>query len=282
MGLVIPRLPIGVGFGRKPARRRTHPASLIVIVGSLLAAQAALGQAYSPPRHVETGQPNLEGIWQVMDSSVHFNVEPHAAGFGVPAGQGVIVDPADGFIPYTPAGLREREDNLANRATRDPYSKCYKPGAPHLLYLPFPFQIMQSGNVVTIMSEYIHNTRFIWLHRDSHFGAGAIDLWNGDSFGRFEGDALVTDVFNFHPDIWLDRAGNHSGPELHVSERFRLIDADTLEYEATLTDPVNYLQPWTMRMRMYRHKDPGKRILEYECHALAEDSLGPPELPVVD
>lgn len=247
----------------------------------LATSAAGMAQNYTPPRHSEHDQPNLEGIWQVMDSSIHFNVEPHEASFGVPAGAGAIVDPSDGFIPYTPAGRAEREANIANRDAADPYTKCYKPGVPHIMYLPFPFQIIQSGNVVTIMSEYIHNTRFIWLHRDTHFGARQIDLWNGDSVGRFEGNSLVTDVFNFHPDVWLDRAGNHSGPDLRVTERLTLIDADTLQYEATLTDPENYTRPWTLRTLMYRHKDPGKRILEYECHAYGDNSLGPPVLPVV-
>ena len=255
-------------------------AGLAVSIGAL-EAPSGMAQTFTAPRHTEYDQPSLEGIWQVMDSSVHFNLEPHPASFGVPAGLGVVVDPPGGLIPYTAAGLAEREENIANRATRDPYAKCYKPGVPHIVYLPFPFQIIQSGNVVTIMSEYIHNTRFIWLHRDSHFGAGQIDLWNGDSVGRFEGDSLVTDVFNFHPDVWLDRAGNHSGPQLRVSERFTLIDQDTMQYEATLTDPENYTQPWIMRMLLYRHKDPNKRILEYECHAYAENALGPPVLPVV-
>ena len=91
----------------------------------------------------------------------------------------------------------------------------------------------------------------------------------------------MTDVFNFHPNVWLDRAGNHSGPDLRVRERLTLVDQDTLEYEATLTDPENYLRPWTVRMLMYRHKDPNRRILEYECHAYADNALGPPELPVV-
>jgi hypothetical protein len=254
---------------------------LSVLIAVAILTPVGMAQTFTPPRHPEYDQPNLEGIWQVMDQSVHFNVEPHEASFGVPAGTGVIVDPPDGLIPYTPAGLAERARNVAERDVLDPYAKCYKPGVPHLVYLPFPFQIVQSENLVTIMSEYIHNTRFIWLHRDTHFGERQIDLWNGDSVGSFDGDTLVTDVFNFHPDVWLDRAGNHSGPDLRVTERLRLVDADTLEYTATLTDPENYTEPWTMRMRMYRHKDPGKRILEYECHAYAENSLGPPELPAI-
>lgn len=264
------------------SRVRTGGRLLVLVALALsVGVPASLGQNFDPPRHSEYDQPNLEGIWQVMDSSVHFNVEPHVASFGVPAGQGVIVDPPNGLIPYTAAGLAEREANIANRDTLDPYAKCYKPGVPHLMYLPFPFQIVQSDNVVTIMSEYIHNTRFIWLHRDTHFGARQIDLWNGDAFGHFEGDTLVTDVFNFHPDVWLDRAGNHSGPDLKVSERLRLVGPNTLEYEATLTDPENYTEPWTMRLLMYRHQEPNKRILEYDCNAYAENSLGPPELPVV-
>jgi hypothetical protein len=44
-------------------------------------------------------------------------------------------------------------------------------------------------------------------------------------------------------------------------------------------DPEDFTRPWTMTTYFYRHKDPGKRILEYECHAYADDALGPPELP---
>ncbi len=241
----------------------------------------ASAQTYTAPRN-RYGQPNLEGIWQVLDPSAHFNVEPHGASFGVPAGAGVIIDPADGKIPYTAAGLAKRAENLANRETADPFARCYRAGVPHLAYVPFPFQIVQSENFLTIISEYMHNTRFIFLNRDDHFGEGEIDLWNGDSVGSWDGDSLVTDVFNFHPDVWLDQSGNHAGgATLRVNERFTPIDADTIEYRATLADPEDFTQPWTMQLYLYRHKDPGKRILEYECHAYADNALGPPELPTV-
>jgi hypothetical protein len=242
------------------------------------AAAPVRAQDYTPPRN-RYDQPDFEGIWQVLDSAPHFNVEPHGASYGVPAGTGIIVDPADGRIPYTAVGRSRREANRANPA-EDPVARCYKPGVPHLMYLPFPFQIVQSASFLTIMSEYVHNTRFIFLDRDDHFGEGEIDLWNGDSVGRFEGDSLVTDVFNFHPDIWVDRSGNHAGgPALRVNERFTLVDADTIRYEATLTDPEDFTRPWTMETYFYRHKDPSKQILEYECHAYAENALGAPELP---
>jgi hypothetical protein len=251
------------------------------LIGSLailcLFAAAAPAQDYSPARN-RFDQPDFAGIWQVLDPAAHFDIEAHGARFNVPAGLGIVTDPPDGRIPYTAAGRAQRDANRADPAA-DPIARCFKPGVPHMLYLPFPLQIVQSDRLLTIMSEYVHNTRFIFLSRDDHFGEGEIDLWNGDSVGHFEDDVLVTDVFNFHPDIWLDRSGNHAGgPTLRVSERFTLIDPDTIRYEATLTDPEDFTRPWTITTYLYRHKDPTKRILEYECHAYADNALGEPEL----
>src|SRR5215470_12508550 len=67
------------------------------------------GQAAAPaiPRMAD-GKPDLSGVWQVLDNSIDGNVEPHAASFGVRAGQGVIIDPPDGKIPYLPAALAKR------------------------------------------------------------------------------------------------------------------------------------------------------------------------------
>ena len=261
------------------ARGRIRGAALAVLVVAVpLVTGPGAAQDFTPSRN-RYGQPDFEGIWQVLDPAAHFDIEAHAASYGVPAGLGIVADPADGRIPYTAAGLARREANRANRAA-DPFARCYKPGVPHLMYLPFPLQIVQSENFLTIMSEYMHNTRFVFFHRSDHFGEGELDLWNGDSVGRFDGDSLVTDVFNFHPDTWLDRSGNHAGgPALRVEERFTLIDADTIRYRATLTDPEDFTRPWTIETWLYRHKDPAKQILEYECHAHADNALGPPVLP---
>lgn len=253
--------------------------ALVVVVTPVLARSVA-AQEFTPARN-RHGQPDFEGIWQVLDPAPHFDIEPHSASYGVPAGLGVVKDPPGGRIPYTAAGLAKRDANRANRAA-DPFARCYKPGVPHLMYLPFPLQIVQSKNFMTIMSEYMHNTRFIFFNRSDHFGEGELDLWNGDSVGRFDGDSLVTEVFNFHPDTWLDRSGNHAGgAKLKVEERLTLIDADTIRYRATLTDAEDFTRPWTIETYLHRHKDPAKQILEYECHAYADNALGPPVLPEV-
>jgi hypothetical protein len=61
-----------------------------------------------------------------------------------------------------------------------------------------------------------------------------------------------------------------------------MIDADTIRYRATLTDPEDFSRPWTIEVYLHRHKDPRKRMLEYECQAYAENSLGAPDLPEVE
>jgi hypothetical protein len=250
-----------------------------VLCATLLPLVAQTPPAFRPARTPD-GQPNFMGIWQAM-SSAHYDLEPHAASLGVPAGTGVIVDPADGKIPYRPEALAKRNENFRNRAKLDPYEKCYKPGTPHMVYVPFPFQIVQTASQLTILSEYMHNTRHIYLTRKSHYPPDSVDLWNGDSVGSFQGDVFVTDVANFNGQMWLDRAGNFASDALKVTERFRLIDADTIQYEATLEDAKTFTRPWTMRVLLYRHKEPRMRILEYECHAYKDDSLKDPKLPAV-
>ena len=79
-------------------KSRTRSVGKVVALASvavLMLAETAMAQTFTTPRHSEHDQPNLEGIWQVMDTSVHFNVEPHEGSFAVPPGQGVIGDPAD-------------------------------------------------------------------------------------------------------------------------------------------------------------------------------------------
>jgi hypothetical protein len=242
---------------------------LILALASLLtAALPAPGQnAYQAPKTWHN-QPDLQGIWQVMNRA-NFNMEAHHATLGVPAGQSVVTDPADGKIPYKPEALARRDRNRANAEAEDPVNKCFIPGVPRLMYLPFPFQIFQTEDQVTITSEYVHNVRNIFLKRKEHLDG--VDFWNGDSIGRWEGDTLVVDVGNFNGNTWLDRSGNYHGNQLRVVERFTRIGPNTLQYQATLEDPEVFSRPWTMTMLMYRHQEPNFRLMEYECHSYLED-----------
>ena len=98
-----------------------------------------------------------------------------------------------------------------------------------------------------------------------HVG-NAIKLWQGDSRGHWEGDTLVVDVTNSNGLTWLDNAGNFYSDALHMVERFTLVDADTIHYEARVEDPTVYIRPWTMALALIRNKEPGFELLEQACH----------------
>ena len=248
---------------------------IVAAVLWFVAQAPAVGQvpATSIPR-TSDGKPDLSGIWQTMNSAA-WNVEDHSAALGVPAGQGVV---EGGTIPYLPAALAKRNDNFKNRATADPETKCYLLGVPRITYAGFPFQIIQKPEQVTVLYEWAHATRYIHTNGTAH-PPGHIDWWMGDSRGRWDGDTLVVDVVHFGGETWLDRAGNHHSDALHVVERYTPLDADHINYEVTLEDPKVFARPWTMSMILYRHREKGFQLLDYECYGFDVEKYYPyPEL----
>ena len=93
----------------------------------------------------------------------------------------------------------------------------------------------------------------------------------GDSRGHWDGDSLVVDVRDLNNETWFDQASNHHSEDMRVMERYTLTGPDTLLYEATMTDPKVFTRPWTIRVTLQRHKEPGFRIIEDEC---LEDANG--------
>jgi hypothetical protein len=247
------------------------------LVGGALLCMGGVGQpqttavakkaaAYRAPRNAE-GQPDLQGVWQARNTA-YASVEDHSAALGIPGGRGVVVDPPGVMIPYLPDALKKRDANFAARATADPMSKCYLPGVPRVMYLPFPVQIFQTAGFVVIASEYAHTVRTVHL-TGSH--PDEIEFWMGDSRGKYEGDTLVIDVTNQNANTWLDQSGNHHSEQLHVVERLRRTSPDVITYEATIEDPKVYSKPWKISMPLYRNPDKHAQLLEYECHVYAED-----------
>jgi hypothetical protein len=243
-------------------------AYFITVVACVAALPALAQAAYKAPR-TSDGKADLQGIWQIQNTSAAYDLEPHTASTGIPAGPGVIVDPPDGKIPYQPSALAKKMENFKNRATDDPVSKCYMPGIPRLTYLPYPLQIFQTPRFVIIASEYIHNIRTIYLDGSPHLDG--VDFYNGDSRGHWDGDSLVVDVAGFNDQTWFDRVGNYHSDALHVVERYTRTGPETITYEATVEDPKVFTKPWKISMPLYLHKEKNFRLLEYECHAYLED-----------
>jgi hypothetical protein len=224
---------------------------------------------YAPPR-TQNGLPDLEGIWQALNSA-EWNLQAHAAEKGIPAGMGVV---EGNDIPYQPWAAARQRENFENRLTADPLSKCYRPGVPRITYLPFPFQIFEFPDLVVIVYEYLHYTRFIYTDgKSTHPDPDVIDFWMGHSLGRWEGETLVVDTTNFNGQTWFDRAGNFHSDALRVVERFTRRSLDVMTYEATIEDPKVFTRPWKLAMPLYRRQERDLQLLEYECYPDKYDEL---------
>ena len=202
---------------------RVTMAALCLVVTAAAVATAQSGQAgaeepYAPPRTAD-GQPDLQGIWQALNTAA-WDIQDHSARAGVPAGQGVVVG---NEIPYQEWALAQKQENFENRLTADPETQCNMPGVPRITYMPYPFQILQFSDRILILYEYVHVTRTIYMDGSPH-PEGHIDFWMGDSRGRWEGDTLVVDVIHFNDRTWFDRAGNFHSDAL--AARRRALHAD--------------------------------------------------------
>ena len=176
----------------------------------------------------------------------------------------LIVDPPDGKLPpLTPAG----QARLAAQArrhtleTRSLYERCVtgNQGPPRL---PFNHDseshIVQTEDHILIMTQANSEVRVIPLDGRPR-GAGSIRRWLGDPRGHWEGDTLVVESMNFHEDRkWRGAAG-----DMHLVERFTRVGADTLLYEATVTDPSTWEAPWTVEVPWPRIEPP---LFEFACH----------------
>jgi hypothetical protein len=214
-----------------------------------------------PLPRLADGKPDLSGIWQVLNSAA-WNIQDHAAEKGVPGGQGVV---EGNEIPYLPGALAKRNENFKNRMTADPETKCYLPGVPRLMYMPFPFQIVRTPTYLAFAFEYVHAVRHIFFN--SQHPPGPIDWWMGDSRARWEGDTLVVDVIHFNEETWFDRAGNFHSDALHLVERYTLLDRDHINYEVTVEDPKVFSRPWKMTMPLYRRIEKNIQLLDYVCQS---------------
>jgi hypothetical protein len=223
----------------------------------------AVGQQPAPQRppavRRTAAHPDLSGIWKVMNSA-SWDILDHVDQPGIPAGRSVV---EGGEIPYRPEALEQKKRNFETRATADPETKCNLPGVPRITYMPFPFQIVQTPKQITMLYEYAHTVRNIFM--DSPHPRAGLEWWMGDSRGHWEGNTLVVDVADFNDMTWFDRAGNFHSEALHVIERYTPAGPDHLRYEALIEDPKVFTRPWKVSMLLYRLKETDAQLLEYEC-----------------
>jgi hypothetical protein len=244
--------------------KRLIIATLAVVAALGLAAGPAFAQAAGNIPRAPDGKPDFSGVWQVLNTA-SWDIQDHSAARGIPAGQGVV---EGNEIPYLPEALAKKNENFKNRLTADPVAKCYLPGLPRSMYMPYPFQIFQTPTYIAMVFEFVHAVRHVYMN--SPHLSGTIEWWMGDSRGKWDGDTLVIDALDFNGDTWFDSVGNHHSSALHLVERYSFIDRDHINYEVTVEDAKTFSRPWKMTMPLYRRIDRNVQILDYECHAFDE------------
>jgi hypothetical protein len=187
----------------------------------------------------------------------------------------LVIDPPEGKVPaYTPAAQKRWEAIDAARKAqpadswldRHTFDRCITRGMPGAMIPGFynhNYHILQTPNYVAIVVEMLHDARIIPLDGRPHLNSG-LTQWLGDSRGHWEGDTLVVETTNLTDKIFeRSNVVTGFGSGWRLIERFRRVDADTIDYQFTVDDPRTFTKPWTVAAPM--SKSDG-RLFEYACH----------------
>jgi hypothetical protein len=280
-------LAVAGAFIGGQAQAQTAPAKPKPAAAAKAAPKAG---AYRAPRGPDGKHPDLNGVWQVMNTA-NYNLEAHASSAAlqmrpgpvvpvpakevlalgavgaVPAGLSVV---EGGTIPYTPEALKTRDANHADWIHKDPEIKCYLPGVPRANYMSLPFQIFQSESATLIAYEYAGAVRNLQF-KDP--GPAPVDSWMGQSVAHWEGDTLVVVVTGMLDSTWFDRAGNFHTGDMKVVERWTPTGPGVMRYEAEITDPEIFTRPWKMSMNLYKHVGEDARLQQFKCVEFVEELM---------
>jgi hypothetical protein len=231
-------------------------------------------KTFNPPRTAD-GKPDFSGYWRhrteakegleaPWDDTSRAGVARRSSNSDVPLGPGksLVVDPPDGKLPLQPWAAAQRKENAAKYI--DQNVQCFLSGAVRHMYEAPAYQIIQTPGYIAIPSEESHATRIITMANRPHLGKN-IRLWQGDARGRWDGTTLVVESTNHNGRVFLDRQGTFYTDSAILTERFMMLDQDTIAYGATIDDPLVYTRPFTIAFLLTRHTTKGFEILEEAC-----------------
>ncbi len=190
---------------------------------------------------------DLSGVWMGNRSAITFSPQELPL---MPWAEAKFKAAKPGYGPH------------ASPDSQDPILRCLPPGVPRIMVIPFPIQILQSPGQIIIIFEYDHYVRLIYMDRKEH-PRDLDTTWMGDSIAKWEGDTLVVDTVGLNDKTWLDQVGHPHSDALHVVERIRRVDHDTLQDAITIDDPKAYRKPWGGQL-IYKLK-PTWHLIEYVC-----------------
>ena len=222
-----------------------------------------------PPRRAD-GRPDFSGHWRRRGWAFE-NYEAHPANADDFGGPSVVVDPADGKVPYQPWAEAQR------LKIRDQYmhhnAACILSGPAGTMYMTSRFQFLQDEQNLVMVGEQLtaHPYRIIPLDGRPHIGD--IPLWNGDPRGYWEGDTLVIESPNHNAKYLLDQQGRFITDEAVITERMTRLDENTIHYTATYDDPNVFKRPFTIAFGFRRDAEENPEIWEEACHETNTEQL---------
>ncbi len=208
----------------------------------------------------KTQTPNLAGVWDTQhaggfqpNTTTFFGKLPSLTAWG--EAQFQATRPSSG-----PRAVPDSTDPVYPTKLGAP--GCFPPGVPRIYLQILPMEIIQIPGRVLMRFELDHNLREIWTDGRSH-PSDLNPSYMGHSIGRWEGDTLVVDTIGFNDKTWLDREGRRHSEDLHVIERIRRTNHQTLQDDITMEDPKAFTGPWNTRVIFELRPD--WEILEHTC-----------------
>jgi hypothetical protein len=203
----------------------------------------------APAPRLRDGTPDFAGIW--YQDSNRFTRD-------------IAADIGADSVPYQPWAKQIAEERATGAHSReDPDANCLPQGVPKISWVPAPWKMVQTPDLIVVVYEAFTLWRQIFmdgrrLDRDPN------PTWMGYSTGRWEGNTLVVDSRGFNGKLWLDQLGKPTTEKLHVIERFRRTDYGHMTIEATIDDLGAYTKPWTVTTSY--HLLPDTELLEFICN----------------
>jgi hypothetical protein len=203
---------------------------------------------------------DLSGAWMTTSWYTQLNMGP---GAGLPNGRSFRASNNQKLTDVDVLTAWAKEKSKDWTIYNDPLARCYSPG-PMAYNSPYPFEVLNSPKRITLIAEYFHEVRRIYMDGRGHPPDNPNPTVMGHSTGRWEGATLVVDTFNF----------NESAPfrvphsdQYHMIERMRRVrDGNLLEIDITLEDPVAYAQP--LHGVSFFKKDPTIEFTEWNCDGM--------------
>lgn len=246
-----------------------------------LSSAFVVGQGGQPPRQQKRSPAattakldahDLSGIWEIHGHrSIGADVPPMTpegkARFDAnkPTRGRFLGEPLNGDHPGFVRAQRFPADG------NDPSHTCNPDGFPRLLLDPEPVEFIQLKDRMLQMFQWGHTHREIWIDgRELPSGENLENLgpaWFGHSVGEWRGDTLVVNTVGLDDRAWIDIFGFPKSFYARIEERYRRIDADTIELRMTMYDPKFYTTPWESDVKTWK-RVPRKEVTYFGWYGL--------------